>query len=580
VVVADRYQRCRRRSLGILGSALDPPQYQSSTTIQVGQALQNPNANSSDLYNGQALAQTYADLAKRQPALQGTLDALQLTWNWTVLRGMVTSQIVPGTQLIQISVVDTVPQRAQVLTNEIAHQLILQSPTAEDPAQVAQRQFVQGEIDRLQADIQGGRDEIQRLNDVIVKSNSAREVQDARDRQATLQTQITTWQAAYAQLLASQQKNTPNFLSIVETAQTPLQPIGSGLTTNVLLGMAMGLVLSGSAAYLLEYLDDTIKTEEDVRQRLGLMTLGKLLRLKGAEVSSPLVLADQPRSPAAGAYRVLRTNLEFCSIDHPLNTLMITSAGPREGKSMTAANLAIAMAQAGQSIILVDADLWNPVQHHLFELDPATGLTNVLRGHASLKEVLQTVPIERLYVLPAGPLPPNPADLLGSRRMEYLIEALREQADVIIFDTPPTMVDADAAILAAQVDGVVIVVDAGATRRLAACHSKEALEAVGANLVGVALNRVPESGRRSSYYYTANQQPKRDHLNLASLLSRFTRKGKVTGGEGTPLAKREAAESETDQLVKQEVTAGEGEPLATSEPLPLAHTRRKPKHGN
>ncbi len=489
---------------GFIGARTAPRQFTSRTTLMVGQAIQDPNPSTTEFYTGQVLAQSYADLARREPVLKATLDTLGLPWNWAVLQSMVSTRLVPGTQLIEISVLDTDPQRVQVLTNEIAQQLILQSPATSDPEREAERQFVQSEIEVLKGNIQKSRAEISNLDDVIAKSNSARQIEEARTRQTSLQTQITTWEATYAQLLTNLQKGTSNFLSIVEPAQASLAEVGRGTATNMLLGFAMGLILAGGAAYLLEYIDDTVKTEDDVRRALGLMTLGRIPRVGNEINAGKMPSVSQLRTPAAGAFRVLRTNLQFSSIDYRLKTLIITSAGPQEGKSTIAANLALTLANSGQHVIVVDADLWRPTQHKIFDIQTDVGLTNLLLGEANLSEVLQSTVAENLQVLPAGPLPPNPADLLGSRRMEYLIETLREQADVVIFDTPPVLVDADAVILAARADAVLFVVYAGTARRTAVLRSCEALSAVGAHLAGVALNGVREQSHSYSYYYAAN----------------------------------------------------------------------------
>ena len=257
-----------------------------------------------------------------------------------------------------------------------------------------------------------------------------------------------------------------------------------------------------------------------MRQVLGLKTLAKVGRIEGQNYPDKLVTAKQPRSPAAAAYRVLRTNLQFSAVDHPVCTLMVTSPGPKEGKSLVAANLAVAVAQSGKRVILVDADLWRPTQHQIFERDNADGLTTVLlQSDANPTVVLQPGPVENMSLLLSGPLPPNPSDLLVSRRMGDLIEALRRQTDVVIFDSPPVMVDADAAILAARVDSVLLVVDAGSTRRPHAQRCKEALAAVGARLSGVVLNR--STARESRYYYAEDGQRQRQRPAREPLARQF-----------------------------------------------------------
>jgi non-specific protein-tyrosine kinase len=485
-----------------LGTRAIAPTYQASTTLMVGQSMQDPNPNASDLRTGEVLAQRYADLARRQPVMQGTLKALGLSWDWRVLQGMVSSRVVAGTQLLQVSVLDTDAQRAQVLADEITQQLIIQSPAGTDPIKEANQEFVLSQIEDLKAKIKNSQSESQQLDDVIAKANSARQIQDARNQQAALRSQISIWQATYAQLLTNLQQGTPNFLSVVESAQVPTEPVGPRLGENLLLAVAIGLVLAIGAAFLAEYIDDTIKSPDDVQQIIGLNTIGGIARIEGEEYSSKLITALHPRSPIAEAYRVLRTNLQVSNVDRPLHTLMVTSPNPVEGKSVTTANLVIVMAQAGRRVILVDADLRRPTQHKLFELQQTPGLTDLL-GDSSLKlkDVLQATKIDNLRVLTAGSIPLNPSEILGSKLMGELIKTLQQEADMIVFDSPPVMAVTDATVLAGRTDGCLLVILAGRTRRAVAKRSKESLAAVGAYLPGVALNRLSPRSTGNYYYY-------------------------------------------------------------------------------
>lgn len=485
-----------------LGSLATPKTYQSRTTLMVGTVLQNPNPNQAEIYTGQALAQSYSDLVRREPIMRAVLTSLNLPWDWAVLQNMVSSRVVPGTQLIEIAVLDTDPQRAKVLAEEVANQLIKQSPSGTNPEKDAQQQFIRQQIDELQTNIKNANGEIRQLDQTIAQATSARQIQDARARQESLQQQITTWQSTYAQLLTNLQQSSTNFLQVVEEAQTPTSPVGSGTMTNVLLAAAIGLVLAGGAAFVLEYLDDTIKSAEDVQQVMGVTTLGGVARIDGDDYTSKLITVTQPRSPTSEAYRMLRTNLQFSEVDHPLQTLLVTSANPEEGKSLTAANVAVVLAQAGRHVTLVDADLRRPTQDTIFKLNNARGLTTILLDTAvTLADVVQNTPIENLKVMTSGPVPPNPSELLGSKRMGYLIEALQKQSDLIVFDSPPVLAVADASVLATRLDGVLLVVDAGHTRRPLARRAAEALQAVNAHLLGVMLNRVDAKAKGYGYYY-------------------------------------------------------------------------------
>lgn len=221
-----------------------------------------------------------------------------------------------------------------------------------------------------------------------------------------------------------------------------------------------------------------------------------------AALDPKLVTALAPRSPAAEAYRMLRTNLQFMGVDRPVRSLVVTSAAPEEGKSLTAANLAVAFAQAGQRVVLVDADLRRPTLHRTFGLGRLAwgGLTSVLAGALDLQSALTDTGIDGLRVLPSGPIPPNPAEMLGSQRMQALMAALDEHFDLAIYDTPPVLAVADASILAPAVDGTLLVVRAHRIGHPQARRAKEALEAVKARVLGVVLDGVP-TGRRGDYYY-------------------------------------------------------------------------------
>ena len=213
----------------------------------------------------------------------------------------------------------------------------------------------------------------------------------------------------------------------------------------------------------------------------------KSIRRSFQDGAAPLITLHDPRAPASEAYRALRTNIQFSSLDKPLHTLLVTSTAPDEGKSTTLANLAITMAQAEQRVILVDCDLRRPTLHTLFQLPNEIGLTSMLLSQEDVLPVQETG-VAGLRLLASGPLPPRPADILGSRRMEAVIARLRKEADIVLFDTPPIVVVTDAAVLATKVDGVLLVFQAHKTRRDHARKAFQILERAKANTIGVVLN--------------------------------------------------------------------------------------------
>lgn len=220
-----------------------------------------------------------------------------------------------------------------------------------------------------------------------------------------------------------------------------------------------------------------------------------------SEKQNQLTTVSEPRSPVSEAYRTLRTNLDFASLDQELKTLVVTSAGVGEGKSTTLANLAVVSARAGRRVLLVDADLRRPRLHDIFGLSNAVGLTTAMMDEAALASPpLQETGIEGLSVLTSGQLPPNPAELMSSRRMEEVIAVLTEHADQVFFDTPPVIAVTDAAVLATKVDGVLLVISAGKTRRENARAAVQRLKQINARLVGTILTNVQmDSGFRGYY---------------------------------------------------------------------------------
>jgi len=218
-------------------------------------------------------------------------------------------------------------------------------------------------------------------------------------------------------------------------------------------------------------------------------------------VHADLTTLLNPRSPISEAYRSLRTNIEFSSLDDPLHTLVVTSAGPEEGKSTTLANLAVATAQAGKRVILADCDLRKPSLHTLFGFDNDSGITSmVVDEHLFANPPLRETEVSGLFVLPSGPLPPNPSELLASRRIEEIIKSLTAQADMVFLDTPPVVAVTDAAVLASKVDGVLLVIRVGKTRREHARRAVNLLQKVNARLIGSVLNNAPFDSVVQGYY--------------------------------------------------------------------------------
>ncbi|MBK6434067.1 MAG: polysaccharide biosynthesis tyrosine autokinase [Anaerolineae bacterium] len=471
------------------------PIYQARVTLLVGRAIENPNPSGNEFFLTQQLATTYTDIAKRSTVRRATAKALNIKSvpDYGV-------RVVPNTQLMEIVVTDSNPERAAAVANELAKQLILQTPTASDQTTQDRQAFINNQLDDLQVKITDTQQDVAKKQEELGGLFSARQIADTQAQITGLQQKLNSLQSNYAALLANTQRGALNQLSVIEAAQPPNLPIGPDRLIIILLAAAVGFVMAAAAAYLLEYLDDTFKSPDMVQKTLGLTTLGAVPVMDEVTPGNELAPLINDHSATTEAYRVLRTNLQFASVDRPLHTLMVTSPAPSEGKSMTSANLAAAVARAGRQVILVDADLHRPRLHRVFNLTNNVGVTSaLLADHPSVEGLLQETQIPGLRVLTAGPLPPNPAELLGSSRMKDLIAALNAHADMVILDTPPVVALADAAILSTHTDGVLLVLDAAHTRREVARRALASLGQVKARVIGVLLNRVPTRG--AGYYY-------------------------------------------------------------------------------
>ena len=476
------------------------PLYRTSTTLMIGTVIQSADPTQGEFATGQTLAEMYAQMAQREPVLRGAVESLGLNIDWRAIAGQVSVRAVPRSPFVEISVVDSNPARAKALADAIAQQLALISPTSASGVNTEERDFAQARISDLKAKMVAAQEEIASLQEQVDAAVSARRIQELKSQIAVLDGKATDWEATYSRLLLFLQGGEINVLSVVEEAQVPTKPISPDTPMNVLVSTAGGLVLAVAAALLIEYLDDTIKSPDDITRASELPTLGGIARIEGESYPEKLISVHHPLSPIVEAYRVLRTNLQFSSVDTPTRTLLVASAGPTEGKSVTLANLAVVMAQSGRKVIAVDSDLRRPVLHKIFSLANSHGLTDaILIPNPGVVEHLQPTLVENLWVLPSGTLPPNPSELLGSKRMGALIEELKGIVDVVLFDSPPSLVVADAAILSTKMDGVLTVYDAGRSRRHEAERAAKELRRVGANLLGAVLNRL--SGRRGGYYY-------------------------------------------------------------------------------
>jgi capsular exopolysaccharide synthesis family protein len=332
-------------------------------------------------------------------------------------------------------------------------------------------------------------------------------VTDTSPEQAqALATAIATeFPSAVSELETPAGKDTsPVKVTVVQPPSSPTSPVSPKPVRNIALGAVLGLLLGLAAALVRETLDKTVKTQDDVKAVTDTPIIGAIMHDPDA-VKRPLIVEVDPRSPRAEVFRSLRTNLQFIDAANHPRTLLVTSSLAGEGKSTMSANLALTMAQGGSRVCLVEADLRRPKVLDYLGLEGAVGLTDALIGRAEVFDVIQPYGGTNLWVLGAGPIPPNPSELLGSTGMRSLLNHLTSRFDYVVIDSPPTLPVTDAVVLSSLVDGVIVVVGSGVVQRDQLARTLENLESVAGRVLGLVLNRVPtnSAGGYGTYSYAS-----------------------------------------------------------------------------
>jgi capsular exopolysaccharide synthesis family protein len=287
-------------------------------------------------------------------------------------------------------------------------------------------------------------------------------------------------------------------IRIVDAADVATDPVSPRRMLNLLIGLLVGAICGVGVAFFFEYMDNRIKTPEEL-QHLGLPSMGLIPKLSGPHSGDPLINNGVPAN-FSEAFRGLRTNVMFSFAEDGARSIVVTSTGPGEGKTTVATNLALGMAMAGQRVLLIDADMRRPRVHEALRMEREPGLSNLLVGAAKANEVMRKTSVANFYVLPAGTTPPNPAELLGSKRFAELLASLRDHFDLVVIDTPPVMAVTDAAVIGYRASGVLFVAAADATNRHAAQAALDQLEHARVRFIGAVLNRVDLE--QHSYYYS------------------------------------------------------------------------------
>ncbi len=472
-----------------LGWQHAPRYYQSQVTVMVGQSLERLNPSAQDLYLGEQLAQNYAQLVERGHIVTAAARASGLEDIPTTMT--VSARVVPGTHLLEISVVDTVPVRARVVADAIGRQLVLMTPAARELSERAA--FLGEQLDDLELKIGSTEDEIEHLRTLMEGARSSRAVQDYQVDLRVLQERLDGYRSTYAGLLANTQAAT-NRITVLEPAHLPTKPVGAGLLSNVLLAAAIGLVLSATGAFIAEMLDDRLRSAAEAVQLTGLSLLASISSVR-SRFGSGLTTVSDPLAEASQSFRILRTRIMQRAAESPPVVLVVTSPGPGEGTSEVLANLGVVSAQAGRRVLIVDADMRSASQHRLFGLPPEPGLSEVLGSvEQDAAQHVRATQISDLWLLASGARVANPDALLTSTRVDNVLQSLRWEFDLVLIDSPSATVYADAAILASRADGVLLVAGASVTQRSQLVKVAEAFGHASIAVLGLVVNHTSRGG--------------------------------------------------------------------------------------
>lgn len=481
--------------VAVVVSRMQSPAYEGEATV----LLTQQNAGTSLLGSHdqqltdtglQREVQTQVDVMRSRALLTEVINELNLDMAPADLAKHITITSSGQTNIITIDVLDASPDSAAAIANSLAQSYVVWSRDR-------QRRSIQAAVDDLDTRIATAQKQIVTIQAAISggDKSGARQVQlqAANSLYRTLSDQLE-------QLKINEQLVTGSG-SVLSSASPDPAAVSPKPVRNGALGLALGLILGLALVVVVETLDNTVKSNEDAEQAYGapVLTAVPIEKAKNKETVG-LTLVEHPAGPGAEAYRMLRNNLDFINFEHDIKTILITSAVPMEGKSTVAANLATVLASAGKRVILVIADFHRPTSNKLFGLENTFGLSDVLSGERQFREVLrQNQRFENLWVLPSGSMPPNPSELLGSVGMAALLANLRDSADWVIVDSAPLLAVADAAAMARQVDGVIMVTRANVSNRDSARKARAQLDNVGARILGVALWGIEDASSLSGY---------------------------------------------------------------------------------
>lgn len=491
--------------------------YQSSTLAMVSGASGSSVDSYSSILTGQQLAATYINTMVTGPILDQVSEKL----GYKVLAREINVTSVSGTSLIKITVTNTDPQKAADIANALVTVFADQIVADQTSRYRELKTNLETEIaktDKLISDTQETiikiSTELNALTNLATpQAFSTPNPTDAAqtEKMSSISLQVAQYQNTLSQYQQSRAYNVQSYQQVkLAEAQsvsslvqkdpavvnkTPIspRPVRTGLMVAL-----VGLMVAAGIIFLIDFINDTVRDPEEITRKWGIPVIGVIVNYNSAP--NTLITVTHPRSPISESFRSIRTNIQFSGVNKPLQTILITSASPEDGKTSFVANFANVMAQNDRNVVVIDADLRRPRIHKAFQLTNRMGLSDYfIRSQDQLVGVVKPTETKKLSVITSGSLPPNPSELLGSEKMMEVLTILGKHCDSIIIDSPPLLAVTDALVLAPKMDGVILVTDPRKTKRAALKHSIDQLRSVNANILGVVLNNVKV--KQSPYYY-------------------------------------------------------------------------------
>lgn len=483
--------------VAIAASAIETPTYQATAILLVKE-----RGLASTLF-GQIMPElsvqperglrTQADLVKLRPVATRALRRVKIELAADELVSKMSVVVNPQSNLMTIGVNDRDPRTAQRLVNAMAEEYVAWNRALNGREIARARDEVRAKLESTEENM---------LAIARRMSGQDRQVREGIRTQWSLATALYSMLAEKYEQLRIISASSSGDSVVVAPSVVPASPVSPRPVRNVFVGLILGLLLGGGLAFLYEYLDNTLKSRQDIEEYVKLPVLGEIpLVTSSLDGKRQIVSVTHPRSVQAEAFRMLRSNLHYLNVDRSLRCFIVTSPSPGEGKSTVAANLAVAFARAGQRVRILCCDLRRPIIHGMFGVDNKVGLTNVLCDRRPVFEAVRIGQGTGVEVLTSGPIPPDPSELLGSRRMAEVIEEAKAEVDVVIIDAPPIVAMSDVLQISPQADGVIMVARAGDTTRDMVKIAKGILDGVQANVLGVVLNAVTPSETYGYYGY-------------------------------------------------------------------------------